>query len=338
MPFSKAHTPTGHLNEKELDYIYEKMIKVAVSEYMENGQNVFNDVSRYNSQIGSIVAGITSSLNTADLVIADLTGLNPNVMYELGVRHTLKRGTIIISQDINSIPSDLRDYMCVGYNFSKDVIEQEENHKKFQINLHNTIHELFTTEKFDSPVLSYLRGKEIYWREDEIKELKSSIIVISYILEQYDSIQELLKNIHIVGPKITLKKLSPLLTKMQNGMSDLRISVESAVLYDNIQAATSLLGDVIKRLFYSDYFQHLGEITNSADEDFERIINGIFQIKFHNYFYLDEKDPEQLTLLDIFDSEKDFYAWFFEELEEFMEKRAKELGIGSDEIDFMLTH
>ena len=35
----------------------------------------------------------------ADVVIADLTGLNPNVMYELGIAHTFNKRTIVITKD-----------------------------------------------------------------------------------------------------------------------------------------------------------------------------------------------------------------------------------------------
>ena len=43
---------------------------------------------------GSITKEIVTSLHTADLVIADLTGYNPNVFYELGVVHSAGRPTI----------------------------------------------------------------------------------------------------------------------------------------------------------------------------------------------------------------------------------------------------
>src|SRR5262249_55771854 len=44
--------------------------------------------------IGDIIEGITN----ATVVIADATGQNPNVNYELGVAHTLGKPTIIIAQ------------------------------------------------------------------------------------------------------------------------------------------------------------------------------------------------------------------------------------------------
>ncbi|NPA39327.1 MAG: hypothetical protein GXO57_02645 [Thermodesulfobacteria bacterium] len=56
---------------------------------------------------GLIIKDILDNLYKADLVIADLTDQNPNVFYELGVRHTLSNKTILIAQDISYIPSDL---------------------------------------------------------------------------------------------------------------------------------------------------------------------------------------------------------------------------------------
>ena len=97
MPFTK----TDNLNQKDLDYIYNHMLKKAVEEYKIKGKKYFQNVDRFSNKVGSIISGIVNNLNSSDLVIADLTGLNHNVMYELGVRHALRRGTIIISQELN---------------------------------------------------------------------------------------------------------------------------------------------------------------------------------------------------------------------------------------------
>src|SRR4051812_13418482 len=56
---------------------------------------------------GAVTKDVIVRLSEADLVIADITGLNPNVFYELGVRHSLRgRGTVIVVDELRteSIP------------------------------------------------------------------------------------------------------------------------------------------------------------------------------------------------------------------------------------------
>jgi hypothetical protein len=56
---------------------------------------------------GSITEDIIRLLDEADLVIADLTGRNPNVVYELGVRHTINKPTIQTTDKGQDLPFDL---------------------------------------------------------------------------------------------------------------------------------------------------------------------------------------------------------------------------------------
>jgi exopolyphosphatase/pppGpp-phosphohydrolase len=49
------------------------------------------------SEPGQITAAIFSAINESDLCIADLTFLNANVMYELGVRHALQKPVIQVA-------------------------------------------------------------------------------------------------------------------------------------------------------------------------------------------------------------------------------------------------
>jgi len=62
---------------------------------------------------GAFIKDILESLYTSFIVIADLTEQNPNVFYELGVRHALSPRTILIAQAIDDIPSDLREYRTI---------------------------------------------------------------------------------------------------------------------------------------------------------------------------------------------------------------------------------
>jgi hypothetical protein len=54
-------------------------------------------------------------IHAADLVIADVTGTNANVMYELGAAHALRKATVMMSQSIGNLPFDLRSYLVQAY-------------------------------------------------------------------------------------------------------------------------------------------------------------------------------------------------------------------------------
>jgi hypothetical protein len=55
---------------------------------------------------GSITSAVINDLINADLVIADLTGFNPNAFYELGIRHALKKPAIHIIAQFVKLPFD----------------------------------------------------------------------------------------------------------------------------------------------------------------------------------------------------------------------------------------
>ena len=60
---------------------------------------------------------IVLAIQQAALVVVDISGLNPNVMYELGMAHMIKQAqTIIITHDpLNSLPFDIRHFRIIGY-------------------------------------------------------------------------------------------------------------------------------------------------------------------------------------------------------------------------------
>jgi len=64
---------------------------------------------------GVIMEQIRAAIQQSKLCVADLTGLNPNVLYELGIAQTLGKPTIILSQDIEDIPFDLRQFRAIIY-------------------------------------------------------------------------------------------------------------------------------------------------------------------------------------------------------------------------------
>ncbi len=72
---------------------------------------------------------IWQSINAADFVIADITGRNPNVLYELGIAHTLAKPVLILSKHGADIPVDLATRRVILYGQSEIDWREDLAHK-----------------------------------------------------------------------------------------------------------------------------------------------------------------------------------------------------------------
>jgi hypothetical protein len=63
----------------------------------------------------TIVNDIWIYTRRAKLLLADLTGKNPNVFYELGLAHALAKPAILVSESMDDIPFDLRALRIIVY-------------------------------------------------------------------------------------------------------------------------------------------------------------------------------------------------------------------------------
>lgn len=98
----------------ELTKIYQSIVKPSV----ESAE--FDLVCRRADEIKSsksILHDVWKSLCEARFVIADLTGFNANVLYELGIAHTLGKETILIYQRGKSVsfPFDIAHIRRIEY-------------------------------------------------------------------------------------------------------------------------------------------------------------------------------------------------------------------------------
>ena len=55
----------------------------------------------------SIIEDIWQRIGSSGVITADVTGRNPNVMYEIGMAHTLGKPVIIMTQTMDDVPFDL---------------------------------------------------------------------------------------------------------------------------------------------------------------------------------------------------------------------------------------
>jgi len=70
-----------------------------------------DDIRSQQNILKDIVTGIAQS----DLIVADLTDANPNVYYELEIAHALGKRVVLLIQDLDELPFDLRAYRVILY-------------------------------------------------------------------------------------------------------------------------------------------------------------------------------------------------------------------------------
>lgn len=64
---------------------------------------------------GTVLEDIWTEIQKARIIIVDLTERNPNVFYELGLAHTLHKPVVLLAQNVDDIPFDLRPIRHILY-------------------------------------------------------------------------------------------------------------------------------------------------------------------------------------------------------------------------------
>lgn len=104
------------------------------------------------SSNGIITQEIIQHLLSDELAIADLTGKNPNVFYELAIRHTMNLPTIQITRDdLGTIPFDVSSVRTIGYGLNVDEAD------KAREELRNTIDNINAGKAGSNPVNDIIR-------------------------------------------------------------------------------------------------------------------------------------------------------------------------------------
>jgi hypothetical protein len=94
----------------EFNDVYEHVIRAPLA---AEGFDVLRADEMQNSR--SIMHDVVQGILGSDLVIADLTGRNANVFYELGIAHAVNKKVLLLAQDIEDVPFDLRAYRVITY-------------------------------------------------------------------------------------------------------------------------------------------------------------------------------------------------------------------------------
>lgn len=114
----------------ELHYFY-----LYLQKYLEQ-HNI--QCERADAQVLTIplVDKINEYIQNSEVIIADCSGRNPNVFYELGLAHAYGKRVILITSDpVHEAPSDIRHYEFIKYELDK--------HTEFLKKLDNALNNVF---------------------------------------------------------------------------------------------------------------------------------------------------------------------------------------------------
>jgi len=105
MPFGNPKVDAEQA--RKLDSIYSRWIKPTVESISipeKPGQKIICHRADKTYRPGEIITHVIENLISAEIVIAELSGRNANVFYELGVRHAVGSNCILISDNLEDIP------------------------------------------------------------------------------------------------------------------------------------------------------------------------------------------------------------------------------------------
>lgn len=123
---------------KDFEDIYKLGIKEAALSLGIKAERVDEQIFRE-----GILERIYRQIENADIIIADMSGQNPNVFYEVGYAHAKEKLCILLTNNVDDIPFDLKHHRHIVYEESiiklKDLIINELVWAKNQIeNIRNS--------------------------------------------------------------------------------------------------------------------------------------------------------------------------------------------------------
>jgi len=106
-------TPIGKsdsITRRKIDGLIKEVIRPVVG-----GLGFEVIVSHEINESGTMTSRIIKEIYNCELVIANLTGNNPNVMYEVALRHASSKPIIHITENISELPFDINDQRTIEY-------------------------------------------------------------------------------------------------------------------------------------------------------------------------------------------------------------------------------
>ena len=199
-------TPIGHANSPERKRA-DSIQKYILNEVLAGKYKVVRADEL--PQPGSITHQVIKMLHHADLVVADLTGVNPNVVYELAIRHAFNKISIHLIDEADKIPFDLKDERTVAFNLS-DVASIDDCKQQ----LAKIIREINRrTFEYSSPIFRVLG---VAAATDEERE--------TFLETMADQINSIATDVSSIETDLTMADLSEI-TELKKEVYDIKLDI-----------------------------------------------------------------------------------------------------------------
>jgi hypothetical protein len=222
------------------------------------------------SNPGNITTEIIKHLVEAEVVVADLTDGNPNVFYEIAVRHATRKPMVTIIEVGSKIPADIADSRTIFYDL-KDLDNVDECKRKLKSHIEFVVaHPEQVTNTISITIdLMGTKSKD---------PLQQGYLEITSKLQELDSKLTALINMgNTRGPDNRLAEVSMDLCKVEKKL----VEVYEKQEYDRL---TEIMDDLIDiDIRYSNEYERdcrqLLAMGNNVDQKFERNKYGRFVSK-----------------------------------------------------------
>ena len=156
-------SPIGEVGSPDRDAA-DKTLKHLIRKALDSDFKV--DRGDADSNPGNITPRILAAIQEADVIVADLSGHNANVFYELAVAHGYAIPTVLIQRDGEKVPFDVKDMRTVRYDLSDpDKLEDA------QKTLHKyAMYALANPGKLESPLSQAKRFEAVAKSDDPVTE------------------------------------------------------------------------------------------------------------------------------------------------------------------------